>query len=134
MGHQSRLNRPTLVDHVGFGSETYARKELRAEIAAMMSGELPVDGKASALRDERHERLDQLVVIDYKFLTLLDAGDLSATGDPVEGEGLLGGIAAEDVEDTGATAGRLRYSLFQGVKCRTTVGSQSSGCRTSTEQ
>ena len=38
-GHPSRLNRPTLVDHGGFGSETYAREELRAEIAAMMTGE-----------------------------------------------------------------------------------------------
>ena len=38
-GHPSRLNRPTLVDHGGFGSETYAKEELRAEIAAMMTGE-----------------------------------------------------------------------------------------------
>ena len=38
-GHPSRLNRPTLVDHGGFGSEAYAKEELRAEIAAMMTGE-----------------------------------------------------------------------------------------------
>ena len=38
-GHPSRLNRPTLVGHGGFGSDTYARDELRAEIAAMMTGE-----------------------------------------------------------------------------------------------
>ena len=38
-GHPSRLNRPTLVEHGGFGTETYAREELRAEIAAMMTGE-----------------------------------------------------------------------------------------------
>ncbi len=38
-GHPSRLNRPTLVDHGGFGSESYAKEELRAEIAAMMTGE-----------------------------------------------------------------------------------------------
>ena len=38
-GHPSRLNRPMLVNHGGFGSETYAREELRAEIAAMMIGE-----------------------------------------------------------------------------------------------
>ena len=38
-GHPSRLNRPTLVDHGGFGSEKYAREELRVEIAAMMTGE-----------------------------------------------------------------------------------------------
>ena len=38
-GHPDRLNRPTLVEHGGFGIETYARKELRAEIAAMMTGE-----------------------------------------------------------------------------------------------
>ena len=38
-GHPSRLNRPTLNDHGGFGSEDYAREELRAEIAAMMTGE-----------------------------------------------------------------------------------------------
>ena len=38
-GHPSRLNRPTLVDHGGFGTETYAGEELRAEIAAMMTGE-----------------------------------------------------------------------------------------------
>ena len=39
-GHPSRLNRPTLIKHGGFGTETYAREELRAEIAAMMTGEL----------------------------------------------------------------------------------------------
>ena len=38
-GHPSRLNRPTLKEHGGFGSEDYAREELRAEIAAMMTGE-----------------------------------------------------------------------------------------------
>ena len=38
-GHKDRLNRPTLMKHDGFGSETYAREELRAEIAAMMTGE-----------------------------------------------------------------------------------------------
>ena len=38
-GHPSRLNPPTLVDHGGFGTETNAREELRAEIAAMMIGE-----------------------------------------------------------------------------------------------
>ena len=38
-GHPDRLNRPTLVSHGGFGSEAYAREELRAEIAAMMTGE-----------------------------------------------------------------------------------------------
>ena len=37
-GHSSRLNRLTLVDYAPFGSETYAREELRAEIAAMMTG------------------------------------------------------------------------------------------------
>ena len=38
-GYPSRLNRPTLNKHDGFGSEAYAREELRAEIAAMMTGE-----------------------------------------------------------------------------------------------
>ena len=38
-GHASRLDRPTLTKHGGFGSEAYAREELRAEIAAMMTGE-----------------------------------------------------------------------------------------------
>ncbi|MYN64940.1 MAG: DUF1738 domain-containing protein [Acidobacteria bacterium] len=38
-GHPGRLNRPTLVEHGGFGTEAYAREELRAEIAAMMTGE-----------------------------------------------------------------------------------------------
>ena len=38
-GHPDRLNRATLVNHGGFGTETYAREELRAEIAAMMTGE-----------------------------------------------------------------------------------------------
>ena len=38
-GHPDRLNRSTLVSHGGFGTETYAREELRAEIAAMMTGE-----------------------------------------------------------------------------------------------
>ncbi len=38
-GHPDRLNRPTLVSHGGFGTEAYAREELRAEIAAMMTGE-----------------------------------------------------------------------------------------------
>ena len=34
-GHKDRLNRPTLEKHEGFGSESYAREELRAEMAAM---------------------------------------------------------------------------------------------------
>ena len=38
-GHEKRLNRVTLTHHGGFGSETYAREELRAEISAMMAGE-----------------------------------------------------------------------------------------------
>ena len=37
-GHSSRLKRLTLVDYAPFGSEAYAREELRAEIAAMMTG------------------------------------------------------------------------------------------------
>ena len=39
-GHESRLNRKTLQDGIaaGFGSEAYAREELRAEISAMMTG------------------------------------------------------------------------------------------------
>ena len=38
-GHESRMNRETLNEGVkqGFGSEAYAREELRAEIAAMMT-------------------------------------------------------------------------------------------------
>ena len=38
-GHPSRLNRPTMVNHGGFGSESYAREELRAEMAAMIAGD-----------------------------------------------------------------------------------------------
>ena len=38
-GHETRLNRPTLTQHGGFGSDTYAREELRAEMGAMMAGE-----------------------------------------------------------------------------------------------
>ena len=38
-GHPDRLNRSTLVKHGGFGPDAYAREELRAEIAAMMTGE-----------------------------------------------------------------------------------------------
>ena len=38
-GHEKRLNRPTLTNHGGFGSEAYAREELRAEMGAMMVGE-----------------------------------------------------------------------------------------------
>ena len=38
-GTPARLNRDTLVEHDGLGSESSAREELRAEIAAMMAGE-----------------------------------------------------------------------------------------------
>ena len=38
-GHPSRLDRPSLNKHNGFGTEMYAREELRAEMAAMMAGE-----------------------------------------------------------------------------------------------
>ena len=40
-GHPDRLNRETLQEGVkaGFGSEAYAREELRAEISAMMTGD-----------------------------------------------------------------------------------------------
>ena len=39
-GHAERLNRSTLIEGIGdgFGSPTYAREELRAEIGAMMAG------------------------------------------------------------------------------------------------
>ena len=37
-GHPDRLNRPTLVEHEGFGTEKYAREELVAEIASVMAG------------------------------------------------------------------------------------------------
>ena len=36
-GHPSRPNRPTLVNHGGFGSDAYAREEPRAKIVAMMT-------------------------------------------------------------------------------------------------
>ena len=40
-GHPERMNRETLVQGIknGFGSEDYAKEELRAEISAMMTGE-----------------------------------------------------------------------------------------------
>ena len=40
-GHESRLNRKSLQEGVaaGFGSEAYAKEELRAEISAMMTGQ-----------------------------------------------------------------------------------------------
>ena len=40
-GHERRMNRDTLKEGVtdGFGSEAYAKEELRAEISAMMTGE-----------------------------------------------------------------------------------------------
>ena len=38
-GHESGLNRPTMMKHEGFESQSYAREELRAEMAAMMAGE-----------------------------------------------------------------------------------------------
>ena len=34
-GHPTRLNRPPLNERGGFGSEDYAREELRTEIVAM---------------------------------------------------------------------------------------------------
>jgi len=37
-GHESRLDRSTLNDHDGFDSESYAKEELCAEIATMMTG------------------------------------------------------------------------------------------------
>ena len=39
LNRKSGLNRPTLEKHKGFGSESYAHEELRAEMAAMMAGE-----------------------------------------------------------------------------------------------
>ena len=40
-GHESRLNRQSLQEGVkaGFGSEAYAKEELRAEISSMMTGQ-----------------------------------------------------------------------------------------------
>ena len=38
-GHPDCLNRLTRVNHRAFDTETYAREELRAEIAAMMTGD-----------------------------------------------------------------------------------------------
>ena len=41
-GHPGRLNRPTLVDHGGFGTETCAREELRAEIPRVAAAPFPL--------------------------------------------------------------------------------------------
>ncbi len=68
-GHESRLNRPSLQEGVkaGFGSEAYAKEELRAEISAMMSGQRVgvghdpsrgaayVEGWLKALQDDPRE-------------------------------------------------------------------------------
>ena len=68
-GHESRLDRETLKQGVaaGFGSEQYAREELRAEIAAMMTGDrlrtghnpdrgaAYVEGWVKALEDDPRE-------------------------------------------------------------------------------
>jgi len=45
-GHQDRLNRKTLVETNGFGTETYSREELVAEITSMyLVGHLGLDPK-----------------------------------------------------------------------------------------
>ena len=68
-GHESRLNRPSLQEGVkaGFGSEAYAKEELRAEISAMMTGQRVgvghdpsrgaayVEGWLKALQDDPRE-------------------------------------------------------------------------------
>ena len=68
-GHESRLNRPSLQEGVksGFGSEAYAKEELRAEISAMMTGQRVgvghdpsrgaayVEGWLKALKDDPRE-------------------------------------------------------------------------------
>ncbi len=68
-GHESRLNRQSLQEGVkaGFGSEAYAKEELRAEISAMMSGQRVgvghdpsrgaayVEGWLKALQDDPRE-------------------------------------------------------------------------------
>lgn len=38
-GHESRLARPTLLESTSFGSETYAKEELRAELSSMLVGQ-----------------------------------------------------------------------------------------------
>ena len=50
------------------------------------SREFAVNREAPALGDERHERLDQCLVVGYEFVTLFDAGDVALPGDPVHGE------------------------------------------------
>ena len=68
-GHESRLNRQSLQEGVkaGFGSEAYAKEELRAEISAMMTGQRVgvghdpsrgaayVEGWLKALKDDPRE-------------------------------------------------------------------------------
>ena len=68
-GHPSRMNRETLVDGIGngYGSPSYAREELRAEISAMMTGDrlgtghdpdrgaAYVEGWVTALEDDPRE-------------------------------------------------------------------------------
>ena len=68
-GHKSRLDRDTLKEGIdaGFGSEEYAREELRAEIGAMMTGDrlrtghnpdrgaAYVEGWVKALEDDPRE-------------------------------------------------------------------------------
>ncbi len=58
-GQPDRLNRPTLVRHGGFGSEAYAREELRAEIAAMMDRRAARRRARAAARHRVRQLLDQ---------------------------------------------------------------------------
>ena len=58
-GHPSRLNRPTVVDPVASGTETYAREELRAEVVAMMTGEQLRRRARAAARHRVRQLVDQ---------------------------------------------------------------------------
>ena len=94
---------PNAIPAVGAGdpAEQRERAGYAAEALCQLRRcrELAVHGEATALGDERHEGLDQRLVVGDEFLTFLDAGDSPLPGDPVHRERLGVGLVAEHVED-----------------------------------
>ena len=86
-GHQSRLNRKTVVENDGFGSETYSQEELVAEMGAAFLG-----SEADIVRDDHEQSaaylrawLDALQDKDHKRWIVRAANQASKAADFIIG-------------------------------------------------
>lgn len=128
-GHPDRLNRESLKDAVqaGFGSQSYAREELRAEISSMMTntrldighdsrhGAAYVEDWVEALEDNPKEIVDAARDAQRMSAYMLERGRELADRD-AQGQPAAGGGGSKDQEIQYQKTGPDRFEYRQGER------------------